>query len=40
LLLADEAPDIANSQVRKEAVVAKILAARRDHPRLVHVIRQ
>ena len=29
---------IAKSYVRKEAVVAKILAARGDHPGLVHVI--
>jgi hypothetical protein len=29
---------IAKSHVRKEAVVAKILAARGDHPGLVHVI--
>ena len=29
---------IANSQIRKEDVVAKVLATRGDHPGLVHVI--
>ena len=29
---------IANSQIRKEDVIAKVLATRGDHPGLVHVI--